>query len=198
MWQSYNVGLLWNMIMIRWVFIFLLICSPAYSATEELVPTSTQLNTWDTGSHLDIDDGSSPDDGTVMSTDKAGELTLTGGFSDLVTADSNDTYNSVTVYLRSDMTGTANDETVTLDFSDGTDTVQVSGNNSTPADDSADGTTEFANFTDLNALTWVLTAVKSGPESVTLWRAQNVYVLVDYTAVAASAYSHHGVIIGGE
>lgn len=172
------------------ILILLLLCSPAWGATEFVFPTAG--SGFDTGDHDDIDECDTaptctPDDGTLMSTNKKGE-TMTGGtFSDLVTADADDTYNSVTVFLRSDMTGTAGNETVDLRVTDGTDLTTISGNNGTPATDDSGAITVYNSFAEINALTFEVEAIANGAESVTLWRAQTVYISVDYTAVEGAS-----------
>jgi len=169
--------------MIKWLIIFMLIATPCFADKEIIVPTSDDAG-WDTGSYTDIDEGSTPNDGDLIS-ENTKAIAITGTLSDLVTADSNDTYNYIILYSRTDMTGTPNNEYVQTVIYDGTDTTTlVGGNNASFTTDDTGQIVVHNSFTEINALTYTITSIAIGGESVTLWRCSDMWIEVDYTPVA--------------
>jgi hypothetical protein len=178
------------------ILILLLICTPSHAAIEWLVPTGEATGVWTVGAYTDIDECDTSPTCTPNDTDKITTATKNddhaGIMSDLVTADSDDTYNSITVYGRSQLTGTPGNETVEYSIIDGAVETHIfdgGSNGSFVTDNSGALTTTGGGawtFTALNAITYNIDANFSGGESVTNWEVSVFYVAVDYTAVAGS------------
>jgi len=182
--------------LIKYILIFLLITSPCWGATEWLYPTS-ETATWATsGAYTDIDECTSdpctPNDGDIIATTARND-DHNGALSDLVTADADDTYNSVTLYVRTQLTGTPGNEFVRYSIANGeveTHIFQSGSNGSWTTDNSgAINTTGGSAWTyaTINAATYLIEAAASGGEAVTQWQCSAYWVVVDYTAVEGSA-----------
>ena len=172
--------------LIKILIILLLLCNLAWADTEIIVPTSDDSG-WDNGHYTEIDEGSTPNDGDLIS-EATKSTAITGSLSDLVTADADDTYNYIIIHGRSDMTGTPNDEYVEFKITDGVDTNTLNGgNNASFITDSSGQITNHNSYAEINALTYTITSKAIGGESVTLWRCSDFWIEVNYTPVEASS-----------
>lgn len=167
---------------------FCLLISVSFADTEILVPTSDDGG-WDNGTYAEIDEGSTPNDADLISENGKNQV-ITGNISNLVTADADDTYNYIILHSRTDMTGTPNDEYVRTVIFDGTDTTTLNGgNNASFTTDSTGQITVHNSFAEINALTFTITAMAIGGETVTLWRCSDMWIEVNYTVVGPAKCS---------
>ena len=160
----------------------------ARADVEYIYPDSsdTTQSDWlaNTGTkHGAIDDTQgSPDDATTYIYATAGNQDEDGGFGNLVTADSDDTYTAVVMYLRGQEPG---GERITWGYNGGsTETLDAATWTNDSKDLYAAGVDTYA---EINALTWYIIAKVVGKDTHTRWDVTQVYIAVTYTPVTPGA-----------